>query len=315
MNIRTIAEQIIDLESKTIGLLKNSITKDLNDSIDIILQSKGRLVVSGVGKSALIGQKMVATFNSTGTPALFMHAADAMHGDLGMIGQDDVLLIISKSGETQEIKNMMPTIKSFGNKIIAMVCEPNSALAKAADFILLTPIEQEADPFNLIPTASSISQTVMGHVLAICLLKSRGFSKDHFAKFHPGGMIGKSLLMCAKDLCNQEEPPKVRLLDELDTIIVEITKKRLGATAVIDGTELVGIITDGDLRRMLQKGYSKTLTAQELMSSKPQIISSELLIADALSILKEKNISQLLVTEDGKYIGVLHIHAILAEGF
>lgn len=315
MNIQTIAEQIIDLELKTIGLLKNSITNDLNVTIETILHSTGRLVVSGVGKSALVGQKMVATFNSTGTPALFLHAADAMHGDVGMVGPDDVVLIISKSGETEEIKQMMPTIKSFGNKIIAMVCETNSTLAKAADYVLHTPIEREADPFNLIPTASLISQTAMGHVLAICLLTSRGFSKDHFARFHPGGMIGKSLLMKAKDLCSLDDPPKVQIDDDLNTVIVEISNKRLGATAVLNGGKLVGIITDGDLRRMLQKGYSKTITAKELMTNNPKAISSDTLIVDAFSLLKEKNISQLLVTENDNYLGLLHIHAILDEGF
>ncbi len=315
MNLRNISLEIIDLESKTISLLKNSITDELFDSINLIMSSKGRLVVTGVGKSALVGQKLVATFNSTGTPSLFMHAADAMHGDLGMIGKDDVVLVLSKSGETEEIKKLFPAFKNAGNKTIAMVANKNSYLAEHADFVIHTPIEREADPFDLIPSASTISQIAMGDVIAISLLRLRGFTRDHFAKFHPGGMIGKALLMKVEDLSSKNLKPQVQKSDKIHNVIVEISEKRLGATAVLDDDKLVGVITDGDLRRMLQKNISMQVTAGEVMTQNPKTISHDAMLTEAMALIKEKNISQLLVTREGIYDGVLHLHDVLKEGF
>ena len=315
MNLRNISLEIIELESKTISLLKNSITDELFDSINLIMSSKGRLVITGVGKSAIVGQKLVATFNSTGTPSLFMHAADAMHGDLGMVGKNDVVLILSKSGETEEIKKLIPTFKRTGNKIIAMVSNTESHLAKHSDFVIHTPIEKEADPFDLIPSASSIAQIAMGDVMAISLLRLRGFTRDHFAKFHPGGMIGKTLLMEVIDLSSQNPKPQVDFNDDINKVIVEITEKRLGATAVLKDGNLVGVITDGDLRRMLQKNIPLTASAGEVMTKNPKTIDSDEMVTGAMQIFKEKNITQLLVTSDGKYDGMLHVHDVLKEGF
>ena len=315
MNLRNISLEIIDLESKTISLLKNSITDELFESINLIMSSKGRLVITGVGKSAIVGQKLVATFNSTGTPSLFMHAADAMHGDLGMVGPNDVVLILSKSGETEEIKKLIPAFKKSKNKIIAMVSNVESHLAKQADFIIHTPIEREADPFDLIPSASSLAQIAMGDVMAISLLRLRGFTRDHFAKFHPGGMIGKTLLMEVGDLSSKNPVPVVQYQDDINTVIVEISEKRLGATAVLKDSQLVGVITDGDLRRMLQKNIPLTAAAGEVMTKNPKTIECTAMVTEAMEIFKSKNITQLLVTDNGKYLGILHVHDVLKEGF
>ena len=305
MNLRNISLEIIDLESKTISLLKNSINEVLFDSLNLIMSSKGRLVVTGVGKSAIVGQKLVATFNSTGTPSLFMHAADAMHGDLGMVGENDVVLILSKSGQTEEIKKLIPTFKKSGNKIIAMVSDTESHLALQADYVIHTPIEKEADPFDLIPSASTISQIAMGDVMAISLLRMRGFTRDHFAKFHPGGMIGKTLLMEVGDLSAKNPKPQVAFNDNINQVIVEISEKRLGATAVLKDSELVGVITDGDLRRMLQKNIPLTASAGEVMTQNPKTIESSAMVTEAMEIFKEKNITQLIVTTKGSYDGCL----------
>jgi len=315
MNLRNITLEIIDLESKTISLLKNSINEELFESINLIKSSTGRLVVTGIGKSALVGRKLVATFNSTGTPSLFMHAADAMHGDLGMIGPDDIIMVLSKSGETEEIKKLIPTFKKSQNKILAMVSNLDSYLAREADFVLHTPIEREADPFDLIPSASIISQIAMGDVIAMSLLRLRGFTRDHFAAFHPGGMIGKTLLMKVGDLSSKNPMPVVDYEDSIDRVIVEISEKRLGATAVTQNDQLVGVITDGDLRRMLQKNISLSSKAGEVMSVNPKTIESDCLITEAMEIFKNRNITQLLVTAQGKYAGVLHVHDVLQEGF
>lgn len=315
MNLRNISLEIIDIESKTIRLLENSITEELFDSLNLIMSSEGRLVITGVGKSAIVGQKLVATFNSTGTPSLFMHAADAMHGDLGMVGENDIVLILSKSGETEEIKKLIPTFKISRNKIIAMVSNVKSHLAKEADFVIHTPIEKEADPFDLIPSASSIAQIAMGDVMAISLLRLRGFSRDHFAKFHPGGMIGKTLLMEVGHLSSKNPVPQVDYAADINKVIVEISEKRLGATAVLKDSELVGVITDGDLRRMLHKQIPLTASAGEVMTKNPQSIESNTMVTEAMEIFKSKNITQLLVTTNGKYAGVLHVHDVLKEGF
>lgn len=315
MNLRNITLEIIDLESKTISLLKNSITDDLFDSISLIKSSTGRLVVTGIGKSALVGQKLVATFNSTGTPSVFMHAADAMHGDLGMIRPEDIILVLSKSGETEEIKKLIPTFKKSNNKVIAMVSKLDSFLGREADYTLHTPIEREADPFDLIPSASIISQIAMGDVLAISLLRLRGFTRDHFAAFHPGGMIGKTLLMKVGDLSSKNPKPSVDFNDSIDKVIVEISEKRLGVTAVMKGDALIGVITDGDLRRMLQKNIPLTAKAGEVMTENPKSIESDAKITEAVEIFKNKNITHLLVTTEGKYVGILHMHDVLQEGF
>jgi len=296
-------------------LLKNSITDDLFESISLIKSSKGRLVVTGIGKSALVGQKLVATFNSTGTPSIFMHAADAMHGDLGMVRPEDIILVLSKSGETEEIKKLIPTFKKSDNKIIAMVSKIDSYLGREADYVLHTPIEREADPFDLIPSASIISQIAMGDVIAISLLRLRGFTRDHFAAFHPGGMIGKTLLMKVGDLSSKNPKPVVDFNDSIDKVIVEISEKRLGATAVMKDDELVGVITDGDLRRMLHKNIPLSAKAGEVMTKDPKTIESDSLMTEAMEIFKNKNITQLLVTAQGKYAGVLHVHDVLKEGF
>ncbi len=315
MNLRNITLEIIDLESKTISMLKNSITDDLFDSISLIKSSKGRLVVTGIGKSALVGKKLVATFNSTGTPSIFMHAADAMHGDLGMIRSEDIILVLSKSGETEEIKKLIPAFKKSQNPIIAMVGKVDSYLGNSADYVLHTPIEREADPFDLIPSASIISQIAMGDVLAISLLRLRGFTRDHFAAFHPGGMIGKTLLMKVSDLSAKNPKPQVDFKDNIDKVIVEISQKRLGATAVMQEGQLVGVITDGDLRRMLQKNIPLSAIAGEVMTKNPKTIDSECMITEAMAIFKDKNITQLVVTAQGKYAGLLHVHDVIQEGF
>ncbi|MGB1121851.1 MAG: KpsF/GutQ family sugar-phosphate isomerase [Saprospiraceae bacterium] len=313
--IKNTAINTIQIEAKAIASLTESINEDFVNAVQIIASSKGRLIVTGIGKSAIVGQKIVATLNSTGTPSIFMHAADAIHGDLGMIQDDDVVLCLSKSGETSEIKVLVPFIKNLGNQIVAIVSNKNSYLAQQADFILHTPIEQEADPNNLAPTTSTTAQIVMGDALATSLLAVKGFTPKDFAKFHPGGTLGKQMYLRVSDLYPKNEQPKVDIHTALQPIILEISSKRLGMTAVLDNEKLVGIITDGDLRRMLnQKRTTSDLTASDIMTAKPKTIDKHALAVNALELMREQSITQLIVMDDMKYVGVIHLHDLIREG-
>jgi len=285
-------------------------------AVEAIHASKGRLVVSGIGKSAIVAQKIVSTLNSTGTPSLFMHAADAIHGDLGMIQKEDIVMIISKSGESPEIKVLVPLIKNFGNLLVGMVGSVESYLASQSDIILNTTVSKEACPNNLAPTSSTTAQMVMGDVLAVCLMQLNGFTGEDFAKFHPGGNLGKRLYLRVADLYTNNERPAVLPSASLKEVIVEITEKRLGVTAVIDENEqITGIITDGDLRRMLEKNNDiRSITAKDILSAGPKTVSPSLLAVEALDVLRNNDISQLIVAEDGKYLGILHIHDLVREG-
>jgi arabinose-5-phosphate isomerase len=315
-DILSLAKQTIRQEADSIAELASFIGADFSEAIDTLLKCKGRLVISGIGKSAIIAQKIVATLNSTGTPSLFMHAADAIHGDIGMIQQDDVVMIVSKSGDSPEIKILVPIVKNFGNKIIAMVGQTQSYLAKQADFILNTTVSKEACPNNLAPTTSTTAQMVMGDAIAICLMHAKGFSTDEFARFHPGGTLGKKLYLKVSDLSLHNEKPQVNLTSSLKDVIVEITRKRLGAAAVLDSHDTVaGIITDGDLRRMLEKNIVlQDITARDIMSVHPKVISSNDLAITALDVMRKNNISQLLVVDNNKYAGIIHLHDLVREG-
>jgi arabinose-5-phosphate isomerase len=315
-DIISLAKQTITQEAEAIAGMVSFINDDFKKIIDLIINCKGRLVISGIGKSAIIAQKIVATLNSTGTPSLFMHAADAIHGDMGMIQQDDVVMIISKSGDSPEIKVLVPIVKNFGNKIIAMVGQTQSYLAKQTDLILNTTVSKEACPNNLAPTSSTTAQMVMGDAIAICLMHAKGFSADEFARFHPGGTLGKKLYLKVSDLSLQNEKPHVDETSSLKDVIVEITKKRLGATAVLDKNEhIAGIITDGDLRRMLEKNILlQNITAKDIMAINPKTISQNDLAVDALDLMRKNNISQLLVVDNEKYEGIIHLHDLVREG-
>ena len=274
------------------------------------------MVISGIGKSAIIAQKIVATLNSTGTPSIFLHAADAIHGDLGMIQQDDVVMILSKSGESPEIKVLLPLIRNFGNTIIAIVGNIHSYLARQSDIILNTTVEQEACPNNLAPTSSTTAQLVMGDAIAVVLMEMKGFGTAEFAKFHPGGILGKKLYLRVSDLFSGNEKPAVPADATLSKVIVEISRNRLGATAVVDkGGALLGVITDGDLRRMLEKNASlDKVIARDIMSPNPKTISPEALAVDALDLLRKNDITQLVVTSGDEYLGIIHLHDLVREG-
>lgn len=310
------ALETIALEAASVAGLAAFIDDGFDTAIEQIAQCKGRIVISGVGKSAIVAQKIVATLNSTGTPALFMHAADAIHGDLGMVQEDDIVLLISKSGESPEIKVLVPLIKNFGNTLIGMVGSTDSFLARSSDIILNTTVSQEACPNNLAPTSSTTAQMVMGDVLAVCLMQLNGFSDHDFARYHPGGNLGKRLYLRVSDLYTNNESPKVLPAAGLKQIIVEITEKRLGVTAVVDeANKVLGIITDGDLRRMLEKTNDlTTITAADIFSADPKTIEPGLLAVEALEVLKQHDISQLIVAENGLYLGVLHVHDLMREG-
>jgi len=306
----------IELEAASVAGLSAFIDDSFEKTIRILAACKGRIVISGIGKSAIVAQKIVATLNSTGTPSLFMHAADAIHGDLGMIQEDDIVILISKSGESPEIKVLVPLIKNFGNTLIGMVGNMQSFLAQSSDHVLNTTVSQEACPNNLAPTSSTTAQMVMGDVLAVCLMELNEFSGHDFAKYHPGGNLGKRLYLRVSDLSANNEQPKVLPQATLKEVIVEITAKRLGVTAVVNDTnEVIGIITDGDLRRMLEKTNDLTnITAASILSQNPKTIEPTMLAVEALEILRDHDISQLLVTENGKYSGILHIHDLIREG-
>lgn len=314
--IQSVAKKVLQDEAEAILSLKSYINEDFEACVEAVLFSKGRLIITGIGKSAIIGQKIVATMNSTGTPAIFMHAADAIHGDLGMIQDDDVVLCISKSGDTPEIKVLVPLLKRYRNQLIAMVSNIDSYLAKNADFVLNAHVEREACPLNLAPTTSTTVALALGDALAMCLLEARDFTSRDFAKYHPGGSLGKKLYLKVRDIFPHNEIPKVSENADIQTVILEMTSKRLGATAVVnEKDELLGIVTDGDLRRMLrdQKDFS-TLQAKDIMNATPKVVSPEEYAASALAIMQEKSITQLVVVEDKRLLGFVHLHDLLKEG-
>ena len=314
--ITEIAKQTLSIEAGSIMELREFIDDSFVEVVRLLNEMKGRLVVSGIGKSAIIGQKIVATLNSTGTPSIFMHAADAIHGDLGMVQQDDIVMIISKSGESPEIKVLITLIKNLGNKLIAMVGNLNATLALGADLVLNTTVSQEACPNNLAPTSSTTAQLAMGDALAVCLMEVKGFSSSDFAKFHPGGSLGKKLYLRVSDLSKLNERPAVNQSSSIKDVIVEITRKRLGLTAVLnDDGMLTGVITDGDLRRMLEKGNDINHTrAKDIMGIHPKTIEGDALAVDALDRMRKNNITQLIVIEDNHYAGVIHLHDLIREG-
>ena len=313
--IHRIAVQVIENESTAVKNIIPLLDDDFSKTVQLMLENKGNIVFSGIGKSAIIAQKITATMNSTGTSSVFMHAADAIHGDLGIIRENDLVVLLSKSGETPEIKVLVPLIKLRGNKIIAIVGNRNSYLAHQADLVLDVTVSEEGLPGNPAPTSSSTAQLVMGDALAICLMKCRGFSTDDFAKFHPGGALGKQLYLRVKDLYINNEKPEVGMDDSLAQVIIEMTKKRLGAAIVTDNDKLMGIITDGDLRRMLLKHPDiEHVKAKEIMTPNPKTINEDDLVADALHKMRHNSITQLPVLKDGRYVGVIHLHDILKEG-
>jgi arabinose-5-phosphate isomerase len=310
------ALRTLQLQAESVKELNPFINSDFVKAVECISKSAGRLVVSGIGKSAIIAQKIVATLNSTGTPSLFMHAADAIHGDLGMIQENDIVLIISKSGDSPEIKVLVPLVKGFGNTLIGMVGNMQSFLAQNADIILNTTVSQEACPNNLAPTTSTTAQMVMGDALAVCLMELKGFKTQDFARFHPGGALGKKLYLRVEDLISKELKPQVNHNTSIKEVIIEITKKRLGAAAVInDSNEICGIITDGDLRRMLEKTTTiSSLSALDIMSHAPKQINGDALAAEALEVMRKNSINHLLVTHNKEYIGIIHLQDLIREG-
>lgn len=313
--IRQIALQTIADEASAVEGLKKGINTGFVKCVELILQSSGRVVVTGIGKSANIAAKIVSTLNSTGTQAVFMHAADAVHGDLGMIRQEDIILCLSKSGNTPEIKVLVPLLKLLGNKLVALVGNIDSYLALQADLVLDTTVEREACPNNLAPTSSTTAQLVMGDALAVALLECRGFTAGDFARYHPGGALGKRLYLRVADVYINNEKPVVAPDTGIRGIILEISSKRLGCTAVVDNDKLTGIITDGDLRRMLQGTTDvASLKATDILSPNPLTVEAEALVSDALDLMRSRNVTQLLVVDNEKYLGVIHLHDILKEG-
>ena len=311
-----VALRTLQLQAASINDLQAFIDADFVKAVEQIAYCKGRLVVSGIGKSAIIAQKIVATLNSTGTAAMFMHAADAIHGDLGMIREDDIVMLISKSGDSPEIKVLVPLLRNFGNTLIGMAGNIKSYLATNCDILLNTTVLQEACPNNLAPTTSTTAQLVMGDALAVCLMEMKGFNSDDFAKFHPGGTLGKKLYLRVSDLILQNPKPYVQPTTPVKQVIMEITRNRLGAAAVLDEAgKITGIVTDGDLRRMLERSESMdVLTAKDIMSSAPKSITSDALAVEALELMRSKNISQLLVTDHEQYAGIIHLHDLIREG-
>ena len=306
----------LEIEGSTIIGLKSAINDKFVGAVIEMYQCTGKIVITGIGKSALIGMKIAATLNSTGSRAVFMHATDAVHGDIGILNKEDLVMCLSKSGDTTELKVLIPIIKSMGNKIVSLVSNANSFLAHQSDYCLYLPIATEADPNNLAPTASTTAQLAVGDALAVALLNMRGFTSDHFALLHPGGNLGKLLFTRVKDICFRNNKPKVYLKDNLKEIILAITTGRLGATAVVDEEEhLVGIITDGDLRRMLQQhNFDGQRLASDIMTTKPKTIGLNALAVEAMQQMQTMSITQLLVTEDKKYKGIIHIHDLIREG-
>ena len=314
-DIITIARQTITEEAAAVAKLTDYIDDDFTQAVNHILHSKGRVVITGIGKSAIIANKIVATMNSTGTPAIFMHAADAIHGDLGIIQQEDVVICISKSGNTPEIKVLVPLLKRGNNKLIAITSNKGSVLAQQADWVLYAHVEKEACPNNLAPTTSTTAQLVLGDALAVCLLEMKHFGSSDFAKYHPGGALGKRLYLKVSDIVVHNQKPEVSPDTDIKKVIVEISAKMLGVAAVIDQGNIVGVVTDGDIRRMLSKTDTiKGLTAKDIMSVRPKTIDFDSLAIDALNLMEKNNITQLLVTQDGKYAGIIHLHNLIQEG-
>lgn len=314
-DIQSIAKRTILLETEAVKQLAAFIDSGFEEIVKLIADCKGKVVISGIGKSALIAQKIVATFNSTGTQASFLHAADAIHGDLGMVQHNDIVVMISKSGESPEIKLLLPLIKNFGNPIIAITGNLQSYLSVNADFVLNTTVEKEVCPNNLAPTTSTMAQLAMGDALAVCLMEFKGFTSDDFAKFHPGGMLGKRLFLKVSDLFMKDALPQVEKSSKLKAVILAITQNRMGATAVIDNGSIAGIVTDGDLRRMLQKEEDLSgITAADIMSRNPRCIDEEALAVSALEMMRKNNVSQLLVTRNNMYAGIIHLHDLVREG-
>jgi len=317
------AKAILDTAKRTIGLeaaaidgLQAFLNDDFARAVELVYKCNGRLVVSGIGKSAIIAQKMVATFNSTGTPSLYMHAADAIHGDLGMVQTEDTVMVISKSGNSPEIKVLVPLIKNFGNPLIGLVGNLDSYLALQADIIINSTVSEEACPNNLAPTSSTTAQLVMGDALAVCLMELKGFTGADFAKFHPGGLLGKKLYLRVMDLSVQNQQPSVTPDTPLRETIISISGSRLGMTVVLDkDKEILGVITDGDLRRMLEKNTSLNgITAKDIMTPHPKTIPPEALAVEALDVLRKFDITQLVVAKQKQYLGVLHLHDLIREG-
>ncbi len=314
-NILAVAKSAILSESESIKKLTEYLDSGFTDTIDLIYRSKGRLIVTGIGKSAIIAQKIVATMNSTGTPSMFLHASEAIHGDLGMVQDGDIVICISKSGNSPEIKALVPLLKRFGNPLIAMTGNITSFLAKNSDYILNTTVDAEACRNNLAPTNSTTAQLVMGDALALCLMELRDFKPEDFAKYHPGGALGKKLLLRVGDMLDQTHRPFVAPTASIKQVIFEISEKRLGVTAVIENEKILGIITDGDIRRMLtDRDTFSDLSAQDIMTKNPKVIQLSDMVVDALNILEDFSITQLVVVENGIYKGVLHLHDILKEG-
>ena len=314
-DIINIARPTITEEAAAVAKLTDYIDDDFTQAVNHILHSKGRVVITGIGKSAIIANKIVATMNSTGTPAIFMHAADAIHGDLGIIQQEDVVICISKSGNTPEIKVLVPLLKRGNNKLIAITSNKGSVLAQQADWVLYAHVEKEACPNNLAPTTSTTAQLVLGDALAVCLLEMKHFGSSDFAKYHPGGALGKRLYLKVSDIVVHNQKPEVSPDTDIKKVIVEISAKMLGVAAVIDQGNIVGVVTDGDIRRMLSKTDTiKGLTAKDIMSVRPKTIDFDSLAIDALNLMEKNKITQLLVTQDGKYAGIIHLHNLIQEG-
>lgn len=314
-DIKRIAKTVLKNEADALLKLIDYVDDSFVKSVQLIYESKGRVVITGVGKSAIIAQKIVATMNSTGTPSIYMHAADAIHGDLGNIQRDDVVICISKSGNTPEVKVLLPLIKNFGNPIIAITGNLSSALAESADYVLNSTIEEEACPNNLAPTTSTTAQLAVGDALAVCLLDMKSFTSNDFARYHPGGALGKKLYLRVGEVADQNEKPFVLPSDDLKKVILEISSKRLGATAVVENNKLLGIITDGDLRRMLSKGESfERVKAIDIMSTNPKVTAYDTLAVEALKLMKTNHISQLIVEKEGVYVGLIHLHDLIREG-
>lgn len=316
MDLKELAVNVIDKEAKAVERLKPYIDDEFVEILNLIYGSKGRLIITGIGKSAIIGSKIVATLNSTGTPSIFMHAADAIHGDLGIIQPDDVVMCISKSGNTPEIKVLVPLIRRMGNKLVAMVSNVDSYLGQHSDYIVRATVDAEACPNNLAPTSSTTTQLVMGDALAVCLLKMRGFSPEDFAKYHPGGSLGKRLYLRVEDVFDKELRPWVSPDETIQNTIINISQNRLGATVVLDGDNTVmGIITDGDVRRMVEKGGPlDALAAKDIMSRNPKAIDKKELAVNAFSIMEKNKITSVIVLDEGRYAGLIHIHDVLREG-
>ena len=316
IDLKALAVSVIDQEAKAVEKLKPFIDDEFVEILNLVYSSKGRLVITGIGKSAIIGSKIVATLNSTGTPSIFMHAADAIHGDLGIVQPDDVVLCISKSGNTPEIKVLVPLIRRMGNKLVAMVSNVDSYLAQHSDYVIKATVDAEACPNNLAPTSSTTTQLVMGDALAVCLLKMRGFSPEDFAKYHPGGSLGKRLYLTVDDVFDKNLRPWVNPDETIQNTIINISQNRLGATVVLDAEEkLMGIITDGDVRRMVEKGSPLgDLRAKDIMSRNPKVVEKGELAVNAFSIMEKNKITSVIVLDEGEYAGLIHIHDVLREG-